>query len=67
MDKRENPVRTGPVPAGDGTVCPCCMGRGGHTEFYGPDDDYDSWKCFCNHGRLEAGADRSRRCPPLRP
>ena len=59
--------RLTPMPMPSTVVCPCCLGRGGHTEHYAPGhDNFDSWRCFCNQGYIDPGrTDPGRRCVPF--
>ena len=59
--------RLTPRPMPSTVVCPCCLGRGGHTEHYAPGhDNFDSWRCFCNQGYMDPGrTNPGRRCVPF--
>ena len=53
-------------PAPSTILCTCCGGAGGHTGFYGPNDNYDSWNCFCDAGNINTRkTDPCRRCAPF--
>ena len=53
-------------PAPSTILCPCCGGAGGHTQFHGPNDNYDSWNCFCGAGNIDTRTtDPGRRCAPF--